>query len=587
MRLHYNGQVYPLTEIENWSVTSKISGTKTLQFDIAPQSDIYRYIEEEGRIEYNGTYYNIKSINERRTISTVIAEIDLDGLRENIFQSFKTETVSLSETLEKALEGTGWSVSGAELVSSKRSMDLSDVTPLDIVNQCTNSTVYNVSFDVDNINQILNVSVPGTAKGNVYFTDQLNLKELNFKGSSSNFITRLYAYGKDGLSFADINDGKSYIDNNTYSNKVISMVWRDERYTVKENLLTDAKEKLASMAMPERSYTCTIVDLARLNKEEYADFHIRLNSIVTLIDKRRKTRLEHTVVEMKEYPNEPNKNTVVLSTAPETLSKKLTNTSVQLDSISSAISKQPSVWEQAIQNATALITGQKGGYVVLNPAEKPSEILIMDTPDINTAVNLWRFNSGGLGHSSNGYNGPFPLAMTMDGQIVADFITAGTLNADIIKAGTLQGIKIIATMGSIAGWTMQDGVLVSNDGSMKLNSVNNTLTVSDDTGNALMTINKSGVRFWRNGQEIGKIGVTGNSEGTAYGLTFDLVDGDAMTWSVYDSESGKYVNKVRYTEKNGFVVHNNLSCDNFEGCELVKGTYTTADGQTINYWGWK
>ena len=94
--------------------------------------------------------------------------------------------------------------------------------------------------------------------------------------------------------------------------------------------------------------------------------------------------------------------------------------------------------EQAIINATQLITGNQGGYILMSPAEKPQEIFIMDTPDMTTAMKVWRWNLSGLGYSSTGINGPFALAMTMDGAIVADFITTGVLNGALIKAGSVQ-----------------------------------------------------------------------------------------------------------------------------------------------------
>ena len=50
---------------------------------------------------------------------------------------------------------------------------------------------------------------------------------------------------------------------------------------------------------------------------------------------------------------------------------------------------------------------------------------------IDEAVNVWRWNVGGLGFSHNGYNGPYETAITADGQIVADFITSGSLVANI------------------------------------------------------------------------------------------------------------------------------------------------------------
>lgn len=95
-------------------------------------------------------------------------------------------------------------------------------------------------------------------------------------------------------------------------------------------------------------------------------------------------------------------------------------------------------YEKAIADATAAITGNSGGYVRLNPSQNPQEILIMDTPDISTAKNIWRFNLSGFGHSSGGYSGPYRTAVTQDGHIVADFIDTGILTANIIKAGIMQ-----------------------------------------------------------------------------------------------------------------------------------------------------
>ena len=94
--------------------------------------------------------------------------------------------------------------------------------------------------------------------------------------------------------------------------------------------------------------------------------------------------------------------------------------------------------QNAIATAASLITGHSGGYLVLNPIEQPQELLIMDAPSLDQAINIWRWNSGGLGFSSNGYAGPYTTAITADGKIVADFILAGTMSANLIKGGVLQ-----------------------------------------------------------------------------------------------------------------------------------------------------
>ena len=96
--------------------------------------------------------------------------------------------------------------------------------------------------------------------------------------------------------------------------------------------------------------------------------------------------------------------------------------------------------DQAVEYATQMISGGLGGHVVfnLNSDGEPQEILIMDTDDVTTAVNVIRMNQNGIGFSTTGYNGPFTTAWTIDGHFNADFITAGTMNANRIKAGILS-----------------------------------------------------------------------------------------------------------------------------------------------------
>ena len=111
------------------------------------------------------------------------------------------------------------------------------------------------------------------------------------------------------------------------------------------------------------------------------------------------------------------------------------------------IAEKPSTSEmgKAIAHATDLISGNLGGYVLLHDADEdghPDEILILDNAsggDIDHAVDVWRWNKAGLGHSGNGYAGPYDsVAITYDGKIVADAITTGTLNANLIKAGVIS-----------------------------------------------------------------------------------------------------------------------------------------------------
>ena len=129
--------------------------------------------------------------------------------------------------------------------------------------------------------------------------------------------------------------------------------------------------------------------------------------------------------------------------------------------------------EFSVNHATELITGNLGGYVVLHDANgdgEPDELLIMNTDDIATATKVWRWNSAGLGYSSTGYAGPYGTAITANGEIVADFITTGTMSANLIRGGVLQ-------LGSN----------LNQSGEMK---------VYDEANNLIAELNKDGLKMY-------------------------------------------------------------------------------------------
>ena len=128
-----------------------------------------------------------------------------------------------------------------------------------------------------------------------------------------------------------------------------------------------------------------------------------------------------------------------------------------VDKVEATVGRFPKLLQTAIGKATGLITGQSGGYVVIHTSEEngqPYELLILDAPSIDEAVNVWRWNVGGLGFSRNGYNGPYETAITADGQIVANFITSGSLVANIIKAGVIQ------SQDGSSYWDLESGEVV-------------------------------------------------------------------------------------------------------------------------------
>ena len=157
-----------------------------------------------------------------------------------------------------------------------------------------------------------------------------------------------------------------------------------------------------------------------------------------------------------------------------------------------ALRPTKSMVEQAVDMATKLITGNLGGYVVIHDSNgdgEPDEILIMDTNSVSTAQKLWRWNKNGLGYSSTGYNGTYGLAMTANGEIVADFITAGSMSANRVRTGmiastnnqlqidldngtitapsiTLNGEDVESTLDSLVQTSVVTSYALSNSGTV-------------------------------------------------------------------------------------------------------------------------
>lgn len=105
---------------------------------------------------------------------------------------------------------------------------------------------------------------------------------------------------------------------------------------------------------------------------------------------------------------------------------------------------------EAVIALTETILGASGGAVRLldtNSDGMPDTLYIADDPDPTKARKVWRFNHEGWGASKNGYNGPFSYGATLENGMVADFITAGTLNADLVNIVNLISDHVVSRNG--------------------------------------------------------------------------------------------------------------------------------------------
>lgn len=253
----------------------------------------------------------------------ITCELNLDSLKAQQ-TDFSNNSATPANTLTQALSGTGWTGIDQTGLTSRKTIT-GALTPFDIIQQIADTwdgvtALYNTEA------KTVTLVFPALNTATVTFlTEDLNLRQLDIAGDSSSFCTRIRAEGADGLTFASINDGKDYVENYSYSNKVIygeKIV--DNRFTNKESLLEYAQSKLDAMAVPSLSYECDVVDVASYDGD-YSFLELKMHKAVWLLDKKRNLRIQHRVVAYERHPANPENNKVTLATVLITLQQAVKN----------------------------------------------------------------------------------------------------------------------------------------------------------------------------------------------------------------------------------------------------------------------
>lgn len=552
LTLYSGGKGYPIQN-DDYYIREIPGGLNEVIFNISIWDELYPLLTEEANIrEGEGQLYLIKQIDGGAQAAKVVCQLDLDEWRSEMLLNYTNGSATVNQTISGILPN-GWTIQDRALLNIRRTIE-GNYTPFEVVQACQET--YGVQVQFDNKTKAITLFFAENEKPlGAFATRDLNLKEINYKGKSTNFATRLYAYGKDGLSFASINDGKPYVDDNTYSSRVICAYWKDERYEVAENLLEDAKKNLAAIAVPQRSYDCNVVDLAATNPEMYGFQDFSMFSVITLIDDSKNARINHQVVERWNYPYYPEKNKVILSTVVPKIQSQIVQVQQQINNPNSNFQQ---IQQSKIDNATNWLTGADG-YVIAVKDDNGTwkEILFLDTPSAETAKNVLRINTNGIGFSTNGVNGPYRNAWTIDGSLVADFITTGTLNAALAKIINIDATNI--NTGTLNADLIKAGTINSTSGNVSLNlDFGIQEWRSDFNGQEIEVAISSGMLSFRKvnsdgtRETYGYITTTGNSSGKlasslnvssgifSNGVTTESINSKAVSWT-YSNELGKYV----------------------------------------------
>lgn len=276
-----------------------------------------------------------------------------------------------------------------------------------------------------------------------------------------------------------------------------------------EELLSAAQKYIANnkIGIPKVSLDVSFVMLAQT--EEYKDF-ARLETVKlcdTVTVEFEKLGVKTTAKCIKTVYNvlTDKYDSIELGEPKSSLAETVSNQGTLIEEAS-----DKSYMERAIQNATDLImSGKLGGYVTVTK----NEIYIADNKDLDKAVKVWRWNSGGLGYSSSGKDGPFGTAMTSDGKIVADYISTGNLDCSVLNVSNIHGDSILVdTIGALNGINQETDSyqyiktgLLDSDGNYGI-AIGQLTTNSDGTistsSSEYVKITSGRISFMQNGTEV-------------------------------------------------------------------------------------
>ena len=418
---------------------------------------IDRYVKAKPNATAANQFFHIrkvsKPINGMFTVSCDHVSYALSGYPVPTVSASGNAQVAINAVLTAAKnqlgKDTGFSVATTDITLSS-SISLANVSARAALGGVQGSILqtYGGEYEFDNYTIKLHKS-RGQDRG-VRISYGRNMTDLKCEIDMDSAYTGIYGYVKNDK--VDLNSYVSVINESGINAKTLI---RDFSSDFSGDEITQAKLDSAVSAYvakndinsPSVSMTVSFVDLSQ--SPEYASFSaleaVNLCDTVKIYHKDLNIDIKAKVIKTT-YDVLRERYTSIELGSPRANFADVIRQTVQeaADAKSLAISSKSEItaaYEKAIADATAAITGNSGGYVRLNPSQNPQELLIMDTLDISTAVNIWRFNLSGFGHSSGGYSGPYRTAVTQDGHIVADFIDTGTLTANIIKAGIMQSVN--------------------------------------------------------------------------------------------------------------------------------------------------
>lgn len=263
-----------------------------------------------------------------------------------------------------------------------------------------------------------------------------NLKNIQATYNWDNVVTKLMPVGQDGLLLPEVYVYSAvqyeipYTKTISFDQSELKREDYSDDNAFEQALIEDLRQKatsyLATNSIPSVNYTLD-ANLERITDVgdtiEVIDERLGINLLTHLIAFDYNCILEkYQVVQFGNF-------TPQLSNLMTTIAD---NTTIQ---VNEATTDLKITLGEELQEATDSIMGVLGNSYVIYDGDK---ILVVDSLPKESATNVIRINSAGIGFSNTGINGTFNSAWTIDGTLNMANINVINLTADLIRGGTLK-----------------------------------------------------------------------------------------------------------------------------------------------------
>lgn len=272
-------------------------------------SEFQKKLPLEGKIETEFGDYILKEKQKSGGWYNYVCTPDIGDLRSELLTKAYV-TVTASEMGSDLLEGSGWRLECAE--TEKRTVTLNGQTRYAGILAIIDRFGYEVEWDIKG--KIITLAPRiGRENSGLYIHDQVNLRDISPSADSYDLFTKITPYGADGLGIESVNGGLPYLENYSYTTKVIPYEMVDNRFTNPESLKAAASKLLEERSKVRQAYEADVSDLAKAEPGTWGFLDFRVGDSVDLISTQEGIEDRQRIISRIRYLDELDGDVVVIA----------------------------------------------------------------------------------------------------------------------------------------------------------------------------------------------------------------------------------------------------------------------------------